>query len=253
MADPCSLSPSNARSLVTSLAAPLRYIVPTAFALYAAVGWPAAVQAASDAAAAHPAETSVEQAVERMQKLYNETKDLKGKFKQVYTDKLYERKRTSYGYMYVKKPGMMRWNYVQPERKAFISDGQVLWVWEPEDKQAFRNPLDASTLSTGLTFLLGAGDLRQEFEISRAEATGEIGAAGQILLKLTPRQPTAQYDYLMFALRPSDFVVVESMVVSKHATNRLVFSELVFNSGLQKKRFQFRAPADTRVIETGKR
>ncbi len=38
------------------------------------------------------------------------------------------------------------------------TDGKVLWVHEPEDKQAFRNPLDTSTLSTALTFLLGKGE-----------------------------------------------------------------------------------------------
>lgn len=194
----------------------------------------------------------IAQTVQRMQRLYNKTRDLKGKFKQVYTDTLYDRRRTSYGYVYVKKPGMMRWNYVQPERKAFISDGKVLWIWEPEDKQAFRNPLNASTLSTGLTFLLGAGDLRKEFKISHAPADAQIGAAGQVVLKLVPRRPTAQYDYLLFALRPADHVVTESMVVTKHATNHLVFSELVFDSGVGAARFEFRPPADTRVIETGK-
>ena len=106
----------------------------------------------------------VEQVVAKMQAFYNKTKDLKGGFKQVYTNLLYNRKRTSYGYLYVKKPGMMRWNYVKPEKKAFIADGKELWVWEPEDKQAFRNPLSTKNLSTGLTFLLGQGDLTTEFE-----------------------------------------------------------------------------------------
>ena len=40
-------------------------------------------------------------------------------------------------------------------RLVSTTDGKVLWVHEPEDKQAFRNPLDTSTLSTALTFLLG--------------------------------------------------------------------------------------------------
>ena len=103
----------------------------------------------------------VEEVVTKMQAFYEKTEDLKGKFKQVFTDTLYDRKRTSYGYIYVRKPGMMRWNYVKPERKSFIADGSMLWVHEPEDKQAFRNPLNSANLSTGLTFLLGKGDLHQ--------------------------------------------------------------------------------------------
>jgi outer membrane lipoprotein carrier protein len=188
--------------------------------------------------------------VQRVQQRYDRTRDLKGKFKQVYSDRLYGRERISYGYLFVKKPGMMRWNYASPERKAFISDGKVLWVWEPADKQAFRNPLDDKSLSSGLAFLLGAGRLADTFDVGYAtEARDRIGGDGQLVLKLTPKKPTAQYDYLVLVVRPSDHAVVESMVVTPHATNRMIFSELVFNSRLQDHRFRFRPDPETRVID----
>jgi outer membrane lipoprotein carrier protein len=195
---------------------------------------------------------SVGAVVAKMQTLYNGTRDLKGKFKQVYSDRLYERTRTSYGYLFVKKPGKMRWNYVKPEKKAFISDGKVLWVWEPEAKQAFRNPLDASTLSTGVTFLLGSGDLSEEFDIRYAGPQDKLQRANQIVLRLDPKQPTAQYDHLLFVLRPEDHVVTESMVVSRHSTNHLIYSQLKFNTRLGDRRFRFDPPADTRVIDSSK-
>lgn len=195
----------------------------------------------------------VDQVVHKVQALYNKTKDLKGKFKQVYRDTLYNRARTSYGYMFVRKPGMMRWNYVSPERKAFISNGKVLWVWEPEDKQAFRNPLDSSTLSTGLTFLLGSGDLTKEFTVSHATAPKDhVGSSGEIAIKLHPKRPTAQYSYLLMAVRSADYAVVESVVVGTNSTNHFFFSELVFNSKLGTKRFRFAPPKGTRVIDASK-
>jgi outer membrane lipoprotein carrier protein len=188
-----------------------------------------------------------------MQALYNTTRDLKGKFKQVYTDTLYNRKRTSYGYLYVRKPGKMRWNYVKPERKAFISDGKVLWVWEPADKQAFRNPLDSKTLSTGLTFLLGSGDLLREFNVAYATARkNRLGGPSHLVLKLTPKVKTAQYKYLVLAVRPTDFAVEESMVVSKHSRNHFIFSRLKFNTRVGSRRFIFRPPKGTRVVDGSK-
>jgi len=193
----------------------------------------------------------VAQVVAKMQRLYNRIKDLKGKFKQVYTDTLYNRRRTSFGYLFVKKPGMMRWNYASPEKKAFISDGKVVWIWEPADKQAFRNPLDSSSLSSGLTFLLGSGDLSQEFDISYAtDAKDRLGSPQHLVLKLVPKTPTPQYDYLLFAVRPSDYAVSESMLVSRNSTNHILFSKLVFNSGIDKRRFRFKPGPDTRVIDT---
>ncbi len=198
----------------------------------------------------HAAPPPVKEVVVKMQAFYNTIKDLKGSFKQVYTDLLYNRKRTSYGYLYVKKPGMMRWNYVKPEKKAFIADGKELWVWEPEDKQAFRNPLSTKNLSTGLTFLLGQGDLGGEFEITLSEE--KLGAPGDVVLKMTPRKPTAQYKYILLVVKLADYSVGESMVVSKHNRNHLIFANLKINTRLSRARFHFKPPADTRVIDGSK-
>lgn len=193
------------------------------------------------------AKAPVKELVAKMQSFYNKAKDLKGKFKQVYTDSLYNRKRTSYGYLYVKKPGMMRWNYVHPERKSFIADGKVLWVWEPEDKQAFRNPLSTDTLSTGLAFLLGQGDLTKEFEVSYSDE--ELGSPDDVVLKLTPKKPTGQYEHLLFAVNADDHSVGESMVVKKNSTNHFIFTGLKVNTRLSDKRFRFHPPTGTRVID----
>lgn len=196
---------------------------------------------------AAPSKLTVAEVTNRMQNFYNKTKDLKGEFKQVYSDTLYNRQRTSYGYVYVKKPGMMRWNYVKPEKKSFIADGKELWVWEPEDKQAFRNPLNSGMLSTGLTFLLGTGNLSKEFTITFSDE--KLGAPEDIILKLTPKNPTTQYKYLLFALRPSDYAVGESMIVGKHNTNHFVFSNMLFNTRVQNGVFFFRPPVEARVID----
>lgn len=195
----------------------------------------------------------VSEVVLKVQSLYNKTKDLKGKFKQVYTDTLYNRKRTHHGYLYVKKPGKMRWNYSSPERKSFIADGKMLWVYEPKDKQAFKNPLSSQTLSTGLTFLLGSGKLQSEFNISYAtEKKDLLGGPDHLVLKLMPKKPTAQYEYLVMAVRKSDFAVEESMIVGKHARNHFVFSKLQFDTRLQDRRFRFKPPADVRVVDGSK-
>ncbi len=192
----------------------------------------------------------VEEVVKKMQAFYETTADLKGKFKQVYIDTLYGAKRTSYGYIYVRKPGMMRWNYVKPEKKSFIADGKTLWVHEPEDKQAFRNPLNTANLSTGLTFLLGKGDLTKEFNISYADE--KLGAPGDLVLKLMPKEPTSQYQHLIIAIKPNDYSVGESMVVQKHGKNHFIFSKMHFNTKLGKGRFRFKPPEGTRVIDGSK-
>jgi len=191
--------------------------------------------------------------VDKMQALYNKNRDFKGKFKQVFTDSLYNRKRTSYGYLWVKKHGRMRWDYSYPERKSFISDGKILWVYEPEDKQAFKNPLSTKTLSTGLTFLLGSGSLKAEFNFAYVKDKKLLlGGPNHLVLKLTPKKPTSQYKFLVLAVRPTDFAVEESMVVSRNNSNHFVFTNLKFDTGVQRWRFTFKPPAHIRVIDGAK-
>lgn len=225
----------------------MRRIPLVVLSLCTATAWLLSSRAA--AAAAPPVKTVVAQ----MQAFYNGTKDLKGKFKQVYTDTLYGSKRTSYGYLYVRKPGMMRWNYVSPERKAFIANGKTLWVWEPRSKQAFRNPLNTATLGTGLTFLLGSGNLLKTFRISYATDKKDIlGGPQHLTLKLLPIKPTAHYLYLLLAVRPGDRAVTESVIVQRNARNHFLFSKLQTNTKLRPWRFQFKPPAGTRVIDAAK-
>ena len=203
--------------------------------------------------AAQATTIDVTKIIAKVQRRYDRMADFKGKFKQVYTDTLYDRKRTSYGYVYVKKPGKMRWNYASPERKVFISDGKQLWVWEPADRQVFRNPLDKKTLSTGLTFLLGSGKLSKEFAVDLADPKQDaLGGPDAIVLKLTPKVTTAQYRYLVLAIRPSDHTVTESMVIGTHSRNHFLFSDLVFDSKLSNKRFKFSPPPGTRVVDAAK-
>lgn len=195
----------------------------------------------------------VETVVQNMQAFYAQTVDLKSKFKQVYSDTLYNRTRTSYGSVLVKKPGMMRWDYNKPERKSFIADGKVLWVWEPRDKQAFRNPLSVDTLSTGLTFLLGKGDLNKEFVVAYAtDKKDQLGGPDDLVLKLTPHKRSAQFEYLLMAVDPTDFKVSESMVVNRHSRNHFAFSDVEINVKLADTQFRFQPPKGTRVIDGSK-
>ncbi|MDH3877689.1 MAG: outer membrane lipoprotein carrier protein LolA, partial [Desulfobacterales bacterium] len=39
------------------------------------------------------------------------------------------------GKVYIKYPGMMRWEYEKPDRQIIITDGDKLWVYRPEDNQ----------------------------------------------------------------------------------------------------------------------
>jgi len=196
-----------------------------------------------------PATMTAAQVVGAVQQFYINTKKLKSDFKQTYTNTVFGKSSTSTGKVYVQKPGKMRWDYEAPERKHFISDGTILWVYEPVNKQAYKQDLKNTVLPVAVTFLYGQGDLAKDFE-PRLDP-GKYGGKGDLVLKLTPKQPSAQYKHLWLVVDPADYHVKES-IVQEASDNLNHFRFFNFKANalapFQEKHFRFVPPAGTKVI-----
>src|SRR6185295_13512984 len=93
----------------------------------------------------------VGETVAAVQRYYDGAKDLHARFEQQLTTAMGTKKRAA-GELWFKKPGRMRWDYSKPEKKMMIADGQTLWVYEPEDEQAFKQELKSSNLPDSVAF-----------------------------------------------------------------------------------------------------
>ena len=195
----------------------------------------------------------VEQVVERIQRRYDGAKDFRARFNQTLTSAAFGRKSSSTGEVLLKKPGRMRWNYAQPEPKTYLSDGNTLWLYEPDDKQAFKQDLKSSQLPSALAFLTGQGKLATEFDIAFAGDKTPYGTARDYVLSLVPKAPQAQIKTVLFVVDPATFDVRESVVTDQQANvNDLLFSDIRFNTNVPDATFHFRVPAGVRLIDTAK-
>jgi outer membrane lipoprotein carrier protein len=212
---------------------------------------PASAPPASAAAPAQiqaPARAPIVEVVAKIQKFYEATSSLKARFNQSLSGPMGQRKAS--GQVILKKPGKMRWDYEKPEKKLFVADGTTLWMYEPEDEQAFRQPLSSSQLPAQVSFLFGRGKLTDEFEITYFDEK-RLGEPGDLVLKLVPKKPTAQYRHLLFVVNPRTYVVKETMLFDQQGgTNDLQFSAIEQNpkSGVDDSRFSFTPPAGTKII-----
>ena len=221
---------------------------PTATAKPAAPQTPAPAANVAPAAPVASEAPPVATTVARIQKFYEGTQDLHARFDQELTAAIGGKKKAS-GDVWLKKPGRMRWEYQKPERKLMVADGSTLWVYEPEDEQAFRQALKTSSLPSSVTFLLGTGKLSDEFDISYQHLDG-VGAPGDLVLKLVPRQATAAYRNLDFVVDPKTFMVKETVVHDQQGgVNHLRFHDVETNKGLANSRFEFTPPAGTRILK----
>jgi outer membrane lipoprotein carrier protein len=217
----------------------------------AAPAAPRAIPEAASAAAA-PARPPTAETVAKIQQVYEKTASLKAKFAQVMSGPM--GKRQASGTVLLKKPGMMRWDYEKPEKKLFVADGTTLWVYEPEDEQAYKQPLSGSQLPAQVSFLFGRGKLSDEFDITYLDGQS-LGEPGDLVLKLVPKVASAQYRYLVFVVSPSTFLVKETVLYDQQGgQNDIAFSAVEQNpkAGIDTARFQFTPPANTKIINAGR-
>src|SRR5262245_62743774 len=112
----------------------------------------------------------------------------------------------------------MRRNYeykkkvVVEVKKSFISNGTYLYVVEHDNKQVVKKSLERDLMPVAVSFLYGKGDLKAEFN-PEIDTSKKYGEQGDIVLRLTPKQPSAQYKNLYLVVSPKDFHVSQSLIV----------------------------------------
>jgi outer membrane lipoprotein carrier protein len=224
-----------------------------AFLLAAETAPPSASQAPSGTSNPAPAGDTLDLlgVIDRMQRRYDQAKDFRARFSQNYTRAAMGRSTLSTGELSFKKPGRMRWDYDKPEPRMFLSTGQVLWMYEPTEKQAFKQDLKSSQLPAALAFLMGKGKILDEFEVSFSKDSN-YGRPSDYRLALSPKQPQSTYKSILFVVDPKEFLVKESVLVdSQGNSNHFTFDKLEVNTKVADALFKWSPPSGVRVVDTG--
>ncbi len=194
------------------------------------------------------------QIAENIQTFYRSTTDFQSKFTQTYTDVAAGDKKVSYGRVYFKKPGKMRWDYTKTKGskkrdKIYVSDGNAFWIYETEFQQVFKQCLSESQLPTSLRFLMGEGDLLKEFTVAfTPKSTTTLPR-----LRLTPKEATSKYKAIEFEVNPTTYQVLRTTIFDPYGnTNEIVFEEALVNRKLPDSGFEFKVPKGAREINPQK-
>jgi outer membrane lipoprotein carrier protein len=153
----------------------------------------AALAALSPAFAAQ--EVDLTRRVSALESRYKTVQSVSAHFTQIYRAPGIEQVES--GILYMKKPGLMRWEYRAPETKLFIVDGRSSYLYVPEDRQVTVHPFRSSDLrSTPFRFLFGQGEISRSFEVSR-EREFSPSSTGTFLLRLEPKIEEPEYAYFV--------------------------------------------------------
>jgi outer membrane lipoprotein carrier protein len=184
--------------------------------------------------------------VRKLQTRYETTKDFTADFTQAVEAATLGKTLESSGQVFFKRPGRMRWEFLEPEKQTIVADGQTLWVYQPDHHQVLRTPFRAAFQSaTPVSFLLGVGELSKEFDPSLVTSPG----AGVIRLKLVPKQER-EIGVLVLDVDPRTYDIAAAEVTDPLGNvTRLKFSNLKRDVGLTDSNFTFKTPPGTDVVE----
>ena len=200
------------------------------------------------AAQAQPAPAANEIAA-AVQRKYDSIRDFSADFMHNYQGGVLRKKVSERGTVMIKKPGKMRWNYTSPEEKVFVSDGRRIYLYVPADKQVMVSPVpQEDQATTAVLFLAGKGNLTTDFAVSQASG----GTSNAYKLRLDPKQPERDYEWLEIMVDKSSYRIVALQAADRQGGHSIfLFTNFKENIGVSDKTFEFKIPRGADVITTG--
>ena len=200
----------------------------------------------AQSAAASESATKLEQILDRMEAHYTD-KSFKAEFAQASTLKAMDITDVASGRMFVRYPGMMRWEYDKPEKQVIITDAKKLWIYRPADNQVMTGSAPAFfSDGKGASFLSDIKLVRQKFKISLAPSKDNF----YYELKLQPIEKTLDVNDIRLTVTKNTFTVIRIVTYNSYGDeNRIELINHHFNVKLDDKLFSFDIPPGTDVLQ----
>jgi outer membrane lipoprotein carrier protein len=155
---------------------------------------------------------------------------------------------TESGRLYLERPGKLRWDYLDPEKKIALLLGDRTALYLEDEKLLSRGRLSGEQ---GLFPRLLAGrDRVEEFFVASLVATPSTGGHGSYRLKLVPKGDAGALGAVTLTLRPPGFLI-EGAELLDETGNRTTytFSNVRRNRALPEGLFSFEPPPGTEVVD----
>jgi outer membrane lipoprotein carrier protein len=200
------------------------------------------------------ARKEVRDVMKRLQARYEKTKDLQADFTQKTTIEGFERPMTSSGKVYIKKPGRLRWNYLDPSTEDIYVDRDDVKVYVPEHKQVLVGKLTHMAASRApLELLQGAAKLDASFDAEPTPGKSR-GVGGIRLVTLVPKSREGEVhgamQKIVVEVFPKTYFIrsLSLYEISGNVSN-FEFSSLQSNIGLDDDLFVPKFPPDVEVVK----
>jgi outer membrane lipoprotein carrier protein len=181
-------------------------------------------------------------AVERLRAFVRDTKTGQAQFTQVVTAADGKKRRTSSGEFAFARPDRFRFVYRKPFEQTLVSDGQKVWMHDPDLNQVSSRKFGQALASTPAALLAG-GALEPGFSL-----TAEPSAEGLDWVRATPQAKDGAFQWMRVGLRGNELAVIE-VQDGFGQRSRLAFTRFEANVALPAEHFRFVPPAGADFVE----
>ncbi len=206
-------------------------------------GYSGAEVLAREPGASHPAELKA--LLARLQRHYEQTNSFSASFKETVA-RVGAPPQERTGTVYYSKPGRVRFEFGEPQPETIVSDGKLLYDYDPGLNQVMETPLRNAIKAQAIAgFLLGVGNVGRDFEASRPAKSANDGLIHLILTPKSGGNPLA------IGLDPQT-LNIERLKLGDALGNvtTISFSGIKTNIAIEPSRFEFKTPAGADIVTT---
>ena len=175
--------------------------------------------------------------------ILNEMNSLTGSFKQKVLDQNGATLQEVSGQFFFKKPNLFKWDYLEPSKSQLISDGELLYLYDPDLKQVVISQLKKLG-GVSPAMLLVNRDIESLFEISIIQDT-----KGTNWFKAVPQEPEkANFKEVFINFFQKELKSMR-IIDGFDNTTEIQFIKVSLNTDINEAIFLFNTPEDIDIIK----
>ncbi|MGY2461530.1 outer membrane lipoprotein carrier protein LolA [Vreelandella sulfidaeris] len=181
-------------------------------------------------------------AAERLTERLDPLENYQAAFEQQILDSSGERLQSARGEMWLSRPGLLRWEVEAPYSQTVVSDGDDVYLYDPDLEQVTVQAMDERVTHTPALLLSGSVDeLTDSYEVFYEQDGGED------VFTLVPISVDTLFEELSMVF-DEDSLTELWMMDSTGQRTAITFSNITSNSNIDQSMFDFEIPEGTDVI-----
>ncbi|WP_280563396.1 outer membrane lipoprotein chaperone LolA [Chromohalobacter sp. 48-RD10] len=183
--------------------------------------------------------------VERLTNLLEPLESYSADFEQQILDGSGQRLQKVEGHMWLSRPGKFHWEVDAPYQQVVVSDGDKVYLYDPDLQQVSIRPLDTRVTHTPALLLSGSAEaLTENYEVTSRQESGLE------TFTLIPNSPDTLFESLELTFEDDRLEGLE-MEDSTGQRTAINFDDIDVNDDISASRFEFEIPDGADVIREG--